>query len=59
DAHPGFTGHQPRRPVYALELPSLKPGARYTVRAQVAGDGGTDSFGVVHWQSPAPGHSLR
>lgn len=59
DAHAGFTGHQPRRPVYALELPSLKPGARYTVRAQVAGDGGTDSFGAVHWQSPPPGHSLR
>jgi hypothetical protein len=53
DDHAGFTGANPKKPGYTLELPTFKPGARYTVRAQVAGDGGTDSYGVVYWQPSA------
>ena len=49
DAHAGFTGSNPRQPVYTLTVPAPKPGAHYTVRAQVAGSGGTDSTGEVDW----------
>jgi len=35
--------------VYTLTVPAPKPGAHYTVRAQVAGSGGTDSTGEVDW----------
>jgi hexosaminidase len=49
DPHKGFTGAAPRRPVYALDVPAPKPGAHYTLRAQVAGNGGTDSHGNVYW----------
>lgn len=50
DGHAGFTGANPKKPIYTLDLPTFKPGARYTVRAQVVGDGGTDSFGTVNWE---------
>ncbi len=49
DTHAGFTGGSPRNPVYALDVPAPKPGVHYTVRAQVAGSGGTDSTGNVFW----------
>lgn len=49
DTHNGFTGGSPRRPVYTLEVPAPKPGAHYTLRAEIAGDGGTDSHGNVLW----------
>ena len=49
DAHAGFTGSNPRKPVYTLDVPAPKPGAHYTLRAQVAGSGGTDSAGSVFW----------
>lgn len=47
DAHEGFAGAEPRSPVYVLELPAFKPGARYTLRAAVKGEGGTDSRGII------------
>lgn len=47
DVHAGFAGGKPRGTSYSVKLPALKPGARYTLRAQVAGNGGTDSQGVV------------
>ena len=54
DTHAGFTGANPRDPVYTLEVPAPKPGVHYTLRAQVAGSGGTDSAGTVYWEeSPA------
>jgi hexosaminidase len=49
DTHDGFTGSSPRKPVYSLDVPAPKPGARYTLRAQVAGSGGTDSTGNLFW----------
>ena len=49
DQHAGFTGSSPRQPVYTLAVPAPKAGAKYTLRAQVAGSGGTDSRGNVHW----------
>jgi hexosaminidase len=49
DTHDGFTGGSPRKPAYTLAVPAPKPGARYTLRASVAGDGGTDSHGNILW----------
>ncbi len=49
DTHDGFTGASPRQPVYTLDVPAPKAGAHYTLRAQVAGSGGTDSTGNVFW----------
>ena len=49
DTHAGFTGSNPRKPVYTLAVPAPKPGAHYTLRARVAGSGGTDSQGSVFW----------
>ena len=49
DTHNGFTGGSPRRPVYTLDVPAPKPGAHYMLRAEIAGDGGTDSHGNVLW----------
>jgi len=51
DIHDGFAGGRPRKPVYVLDVPLCKPGARYTVEARVAGDGGTDSRGVLMLES--------
>lgn len=50
DTHAGFTGSNPRQSVYTLDVPAPKPGARYTLRALVAGAGGTDSTGSVSWE---------
>ena len=49
DTHVGFTGSSPRQPVYSLDVPAPKPGAHYTLRAEIKGDGGTDSHGNVLW----------
>jgi hexosaminidase len=49
DTHDGFTGSSPRKPVYSLDIPAPKAGAHYTLRAMVAGSGGTDSAGNVFW----------
>ena len=53
DAHAGFTGSNPRKPMYSVSLPAFNSGAKYSIRAQVAGDGGTDSAGSVFWELPA------
>jgi hexosaminidase len=53
DTHAGFTGSRPRQSIYSVNLPACKAGARYTIQAQVAGDGGTDSTGTVYWE-PQP-----
>jgi hexosaminidase len=49
DAHEGFAGAEPQATVYVLDLPTFKPGAKYTLQAVVAGEGGTDSRGTVSW----------
>jgi len=49
DTHAGFTGVEWKKPVYILDLPAFKPGAKYTLQASASGDGGTDSFGNVSW----------
>jgi hexosaminidase len=50
DTHAGFTGFHPRAASYTLDVTTPGPGAHYTLRAQVAGDGGTDSQGGVYCQ---------
>jgi hexosaminidase len=54
DTHAGFTGSNPREPFYSLDVPTPKSGAKYTLRAQVAGSGGTDSHGNVLWIFKTP-----
>ena len=49
DTHDGFTGASPRQPVYTLDVPAPKPDVHYTLRARVAGSGGTDPAGGVYW----------
>ena len=49
DTHNGFAGGSPRQTIYSLDVPASKPGAHYTLRSQVVGDGGTDSAGNVFW----------
>ncbi len=49
DEHAGFAGGSPRKSVYTLPVPAPKAGARYTLRAQVAGSGGRDSAGNIFW----------
>lgn len=52
DSHPGIAGRKPQDTEYTLEIPQPKAGAKYTVRAEVSGRGGTDSFGKVFWSTP-------
>jgi hexosaminidase len=47
DTHAGFTGVAPVKPAYVLRLAARRPGATYTLRASVAGRGGTASNGTV------------
>lgn len=61
DEHVGYSGDEPpdpsnpSDPVYTLDVPAPKAGAHYTLRARVAGSGGTDSRGNVNWSlKPAP-----
>jgi hexosaminidase len=49
DAHAGFAGGNARNTTYALDVPAPKAGARYALRAQLSGNGGTDSAGAVYW----------
>ena len=50
DTHDGTTlsGTTTIKPAYVLRLRSLRPGATYTLRASVAGRGGTSSSGIVY-----------
>lgn len=50
DEHPGMTGSASKDNEYELKLAKVKPGATYSLRAQVRADGGTDSNGVVRWE---------
>ena len=47
--HPGHTGVADKDNVYRLRLTQRAPGARYALRASVAGRGGINSFGLVEW----------
>jgi hexosaminidase len=50
DTHAGFTGTNAPivKPAYVLHLPARRPGATYTLKASVAGHGGTDVSGIVY-----------
>lgn len=50
DTHAGFTGTNAPivKPAYVLRLPARRPGATYTLKASVAGHGGTDVSGIVY-----------
>lgn len=48
ESHKGFTGVKHTKNVYPLQFPKQKDGAKYTLKVQAYGDGGTDSTGVVN-----------
>jgi hexosaminidase len=54
DTHDGFAGSSPRNALYTLDAPAPASGSRYILRAQVAGDGGTDSVGSLFWDLKSP-----
>lgn len=47
DTHPGTTGGADNGNQYVLQVYTFKPGAKYTLRASVRTDGGTDSNGDI------------
>ena len=47
DTHAGHSGRERRDITYALPLAAHRPGARYVLRARLAGVNGTDSNGIV------------
>ena len=51
DQHTGFSGNNLNGMVYKLQLPKVKPGATYTLRARIQGNGGTDSHGEIKLRS--------
>lgn len=46
----GFAGQNPKNNIYTIDSPSLKAGAKYTLRIAMAGAGGTDSRGKISVQ---------
>lgn len=47
DGHEGETGGRSSKNVYRLPVTGHRPGARYTLRAEMRGDGGNDSHGGI------------
>ena len=48
DARPGAAGANPKSFDYTFTLPAAaKPGAVYTLRAEIRSDGGNDSNGTI------------
>jgi len=48
DAHKGTTGGRDKDNVYTIEIPAVKAGAKYVLRASVRSDAGTDSNGEIY-----------
>ena len=49
DTHAGFTFTTPTYAVYIMRLPARRPTATYTLRASVAGRGGSSSNGILYF----------
>ncbi len=47
DKHTGFSGGALNGVIYRLNLPTTKPGEKYTLRARIQGPGGTNSQGEI------------
>jgi hypothetical protein len=47
DRHQGWTGAGTRDNIYALNVTTIDPDAKYEVVCEVASSGGTDSYGEV------------
>lgn len=52
DTHPGKSGTQKENIRYILNVPAVKDGATYTVKAKLSGSGGDDSYGTVYGELP-------
>ena len=52
DAHPGHSGGDQKDIQYKLDIPSPKPGAKYTLKTKMTGDGGNDSRGFIYVTAP-------
>ncbi|HTL28881.1 MAG TPA: beta-N-acetylhexosaminidase [Tepidisphaeraceae bacterium] len=53
DAHEGWAGAGSHDNTYTLKLDKPTKGAKYTIRAEIRSDGGTDSSGTVYVKQPA------
>ena len=47
DDQPGHTGVSASHNVYRFKIANHSPGAQYVLRAEIKGDGGTDSYGDI------------
>ncbi len=52
DTHQGFSGSDKRNVRYSLDVPAVKEGAVYTLKAALKGSGGNDSRGTVYIEAP-------
>lgn len=52
DNHKGFSGQLKENVQYKLELPAVRKGATYTLRANIESDGGPDSYGDIYVEAP-------
>ncbi len=52
DNHPGHSGGDQKNIQYKLDVPAPKPGAQYTLKAKLSGDGGDDSTGIIYVKAP-------
>lgn len=52
DAHAGKSGNNKENIRYTLNVPEVRQGASYTVKAKFKGSGGTDSYGTVYCEAP-------
>lgn len=52
DTHAGKSGTSKENIQYFLNVPSVKSGASYAVKARFKGDGGNDSYGTVYCETP-------
>ncbi len=52
DEHQAFSGGRKTNIQYKLHIPAVKSNAKYTLKADIKGDGGTDSFGDIFVEAP-------
>ena len=52
DPHQGWAGAAAHDTAYTLKFDKAMKGAKYTLKAQVRSDGGTDSTGTLYVKQP-------
>ncbi len=52
DAHEGFSGHEKRNIQYKIKVPTVKEGAKYSVKVKFDGKDQLDSQGTIYAEAP-------